>query len=131
MENARRGSFNIWIRTGLIAFDFPRKKDADAYQDTVRSDVRKGMHTPPAKSATVKEAAESWFDQVKANGMRGRGPAERTTLRQYRQHIDLHIVPRIGPVKLAKLTPKAVENFQKDLLANLKSTHGKESVHVL
>ena len=58
--------------------------------------------------------------------MRGRGPAERTTLRQYRQHIDLHIVPRIGHVKLANLTPKAVENFQKDLLENLNRPTAKK-----
>jgi integrase len=98
---------------------FSRKKDADAYQDTVRIEVRKGMHTPSSQSATVAEAAESWFDQVKANGMKGRGPAERTTLRQYRQHIKLHIVPKIGRLKLANLTPKGVEKFQKELLAEL------------
>jgi integrase len=98
---------------------FDRKKDADAYQDTVRTDVRKGMHTPPSKSATIAEAAEAWFDHVKANGMNGRGPAERATLRQYRQHIDLHIVPRIGRLKLSNLNAKGVERFQKDLLAGL------------
>jgi integrase len=102
------------------------KKEADAYQDKVRIDVRKGMHTPPSKSATVAEAAESWFDAVKANGMRGHGPAERTTLRQYRQHINLHIVPRIGAVKLAGLTPKLVEKFQKDLLETVNRPTAKK-----
>jgi integrase len=105
---------------------FDRKKDADAYQDTVRIDVRKGLHTPPSKSATVAEAAEAWFDHVKANGMNGRGPAERATLRQYRQHIDLHIVPRIGRAKLSSLTSKSVERFQKELLTGLSRALAKK-----
>jgi integrase len=98
---------------------FDKKKQAEAYHDLVRTDVRKGLHIAPSKSATVAEAAESWLNQVRANGMRGRGPAERTTLRQYRQHVNLHIVPRLGKVKLAELTPKAVENFQQGLLESL------------
>src|SRR6476646_6523158 len=105
---------------------FDRKKDADAYQDTVRIDVRKGLHTPSSQSPTVAEAAEAWFDQVKANGMNGRGPTERATLRQYRQHIDLHIVPRIGRVKLSNLTPKSVESFQKELLTGLSRALAKK-----
>jgi integrase len=95
---------------------FERKKDADAYHDSVRVDVRKGMHVAPSKSATVAEAAEKWIERVEANGMRGEGPAERTTIRQYRQHVDLHIVPRIGNIKLAALTKGGVELFCKGLL---------------
>jgi integrase len=92
---------------------FGKKKDADAYHDTVRVDVRQGIHTAPSKSVTVAEAAESWVKRVEADG------AERTTVRQYRQHINLHIVPRIGRTKLAHLTPKKVESFRDDLLLNL------------
>jgi len=98
---------------------FERKKEADAYHDLVRTDVRKGLHVAPSKSATVAEAADAWLNKVRANGMRGRGPAERATVRQYRQHINLHILPRIGKTKLANLTSTAVETFQKDLLESL------------
>ena len=107
---------------------FDRKKEADAHHDLVRTDVRKGLHIAPSKSATVAEAAENWLNQVRANGMRGRGPAERTTLRQYRQHVNLHIVPRLGKTKLAELTPKAVEDFQNDLLENLSRPLAKTAV---
>jgi integrase len=92
---------------------FDRKKDADDYHATVRVDVRQGVHTAPSKSVTIAEAAESWIKRVEADG------AERTTIRQYRQHIDLHIMPRIGKLKLAHLTPKKIEDFRDDLLANL------------
>jgi integrase len=92
---------------------FARKKDADAYHATVRVDVSKGAHTAPSKSITVAEAAESWIKRVEADGR------ERSTVRQYQQHADLHIVPKIGKVKLAHLTPKKVEDFRDDLLAKL------------
>ena len=49
----------------------------------------------------------------------GHGPAERSTIRQYRQHVDLHIVPRIGGINLAKLTQTRVETFRNDLLVEL------------
>ena len=92
---------------------FERKKDADAYHATVKVDVRRGLHTAPSKSATVAEAAESWIKRIEADGR------ERTTVRQYRQHVDLHIGPRIGTIKLADLTPKKIENFRDDMLAHL------------
>jgi len=90
---------------------FERKKEADDYHATVKVDIRHGIHTAPSKSPTVSEAAEAWIKAVEARD------AERTTVRQYRQHVDLHIVPRIGRVKVAELTPKSVEKFRDELLA--------------
>jgi integrase len=92
---------------------FDRKKDADAYHATVKVDVRHGVHTPPSKSVTVAEAAESWIKRVEAEGR------ERSTVAQYRQHVDLHIAPRIGRIKLSDLTPGKVETFRDELLAKL------------
>jgi integrase len=90
---------------------FERKKDADAYHATVRVDVGKGVHVAPSKSLTVAEAAEVWIKRVEADGR------ERTTIRQYRQHIDLHIVPRLGATKIAQLNVARVETFRDELLA--------------
>ena len=67
---------------------FASKKDADDYHATVKVDVRKGMHTAPSKSVTVAEAAESWIKLRRSERDEGRRPAERSTIRQYRQHID-------------------------------------------
>jgi integrase len=92
---------------------FERKKEADEYHATVRVDVGKGTHVAPNKSITVAEAAEVWIKRVEADGR------ERTTVRQYRQHIDLHIVPRLGATKLAHLTAVAIEKFRDDLLTDL------------
>ena len=65
------------------------------------------------------EAAERWISKVEANGMREDGPAERTTVRQYRQHINLHIVPRLRRYKMAELTTGIVEKFRDELLVDL------------
>jgi integrase len=92
---------------------FERKKDADARHATVKVDVRQGVHTAPSKSVTVTEAAEGWIKRVEADGL------ERATIREYRQHVDLHILPRIGRLKLAHLTSTRVEAFRDDLLAKL------------
>lgn len=92
---------------------FQRKKDADDYHAQVRVDVGKGTHVAPSKSATIAEAAELWINRVEAEGR------ERATIRQYRQHVNLHIVPRIGRVRLAELSPHKVEAFRDDLLANM------------
>ena len=92
---------------------FARKKDADDYRATVKVDVRAGTHTAPSKSVTVAVAADRWLNRVEAEGR------ERGTLAQYRQHVSLHIAPRIGKMKLASLTPTKVETFRDDLVANL------------
>src|SRR5262245_26722626 len=92
---------------------FEKKKEADAFHDTVRVDVRKGVHTPASKSPTVAEAAEIWIARVEADGR------ERTTVRQYRQHANLHIVPRLGAVKLSALSVSRCELLRDDLLLGL------------
>src|SRR5262249_26764760 len=82
---------------------FEKKKDADAYHATVKVDVRQGPHTAPSKSRTVAEAADAWIKGAEADGL------EASTLRQYRQHVNLHIAKRLGREKLAELTPGKIE----------------------
>lgn len=67
---------------------FERKKDADDYHSDVRVDVRKGLHTPRAKSITVAEAARDWISYIQAE------KRERSTVEQYSQHVRVHIAPR-------------------------------------
>ena len=88
---------------------FPTQREAKERHDHVRVDVRKGMHVPISKSPTVGEAAEIWIKRVEADGR------ERTTVRQYRQHIA-HLKPKIGSVKVAKLSVARVEALRDELL---------------
>jgi integrase len=92
---------------------FERKKDADSFQATVKVDIGRGVYTAPSKSVTVARAAEDWITYVEREGR------ERSTLAQYRQHVDRHIVPRIGREKLAGLTTPRINAFRDDMLANI------------
>jgi integrase len=85
---------------------FDRRRDADDYQTTVKSGIRAGTHTADHKSPTVAAAGRLWLQSREAQGV------ERSTLDQYRQHLELHIAPLIGGVKLSQLTVPAVREFE-------------------
>jgi integrase len=90
---------------------FETKKEADAWLVNARGEVQRGVHTPESTSITVAEAAELWIETSELERL------ERSTLRQYRNHVDLHIKPsRIGTEKLARLSTPAIEAFRDDLL---------------
>ena len=91
---------------------FDRRRDADAYHATVTVEVRQGTHTADSKSVTVAEAGRLWLASGEAAGL------EQTTLDYYRQHVELHIIPLIGAVKLSQLTAPMVRQFEDKLRAN-------------
>src|SRR5258708_292034 len=75
--------------------NFERRREPEAFHATVSVDVRKSIHAPDSRSVTVAEAARIWLDACAGRGL------ERATLAPYRQHVDLHIIPLIGAVKLS------------------------------
>ena len=99
---------------------FERKKDADAYEAQVSVDVGKGIHTPESKSVTVAQAAEDWLGYVGGEGR------ERSTLEAYSQHVRLHIVPRIGNEKLAKLTTPRIQALRDELIKSMSRPMAKK-----
>jgi integrase len=98
---------------------FQQKKKADAYEASVAVAVNAGTHVALDGSVAVADAAEDWIKRVAASGMRDEGPVERGTIKMYREHANLHIVPRIGRLKLSKLTRKDIEIFRDALLADM------------
>jgi integrase len=94
--------------------NFERKRDADAYHATVAIAVRAGIHTADSRSVTVARAGRFWLEEAIAAGL------ERTTQEHYRQHLELHIAPLIGAVKLTQLTVPAARAFE-DRLAQDRS----------
>lgn len=117
--NAKGESKEAWIvdtfdKDGIRHIQtFATKGEADDHAAKTRINVKRGMHTAPSKSVTVAEACDKWLKRGEADGL------ERSTIDQYRQHSQLHIIPRLGKIKLAKLTDEKVESFREDLLANL------------
>jgi integrase len=94
---------------------FKRKAEAEKHEDERKVAIRAGTHVPLDNNLTIADVAEKWIKKVEAN------ERERATVRQYRQHIRLHIVPRIGAVKLAKLTKGHIEGFRDGLISGDKA----------
>ena len=91
---------------------FARKRDADAYEITVRSNIANGIHS--TSRLTIAGAGEQWLADADAR-------LERSTVESYRQHLADHIVPFIGAVKLADLTVPLVRTFEDQLRAQGRS----------
>jgi hypothetical protein len=70
---------------------FKRKKDADAREAQVTVDIGKGVHVAPSKSVTVAEAGDLWIKACEEDEL------ERATVDSYKQHLRLHINPRLAP----------------------------------
>jgi len=99
---------------------FARRKDADAREAQVTVDVAKGIHTAPSKSITVAKAADDWIGYIEGEGR------ERTTIHRYREIVRLHIVPRIGNEKLAKLTTPRINVFRDELVKSMSRPMAKK-----
>jgi integrase len=89
---------------------FDKKRDADAYHDKVKNEVRAGTHTPISSSPTVAAAGRLWLERADEDEL------ERGTRDQYRQHLNLHIAPFIGEVKLGQLNLPMVRGFESSLV---------------
>jgi hypothetical protein len=89
---------------------FATKKAATAWLDIAKIEVANGVHTPASADITIREAGELWLRQGEADGL------EASTLRQYRQHLNLHILPFIGRIKLAELSPGHLQELRDRLL---------------
>src|SRR5262245_22711109 len=94
---------------------FTRKKAADSFALTAQLQVRDGTHVADADAITVAKAGELWIKTVEQESL------ERTTVEQYRQHLELHIAPFIGQVKLSRLNVPMVRAFADELRANGRS----------
>jgi integrase len=84
---------------------FSRKADADAYLLTVRGQVVAGVHVAESQSITVGAAANLWLEHVEEAGL------EHSTVLHYTQHVNEHIRPLIGGLKLTTVTTPRVYAF--------------------
>src|SRR6516225_1121850 len=75
---------------------FAKKGDAQTFWAKVKTEISAGIHS--SGPTTVAQAGEMWLASREAAEL------ERATLANYRLHLDMHIAPLIGKVKLADLT---------------------------
>src|SRR5262245_23574798 len=84
---------------------FKKKGAADAFAASSKIEVIEGTHVADSASVTVAQAADLWLTTAKNDGL------ERTTIEQYEQHLNLHILPFIGATKLSRLNAPTVRAF--------------------
>lgn len=95
---------------------FKRKKDADDWRTDAETEIKSGTHTAASTSITLSEACERWLRHGEFTKK-----LERSTIRQRRQHIDLHILPRFENQKLTALTTPMVNGYIDWLVENGRS----------
>ncbi len=92
------------------ARQFSTKKEAEAYANRARDEIRQGRHTHDRDSITVAVAADLWIAAGDAEGL------ERSTIKRYRELARLHVVPKFGELKLSQLTKAQVVEWRTELL---------------
>ena len=85
--------------------NFPTKGKAEDFLRKVSNELVMGTHTAASISPTVEEVTPLWIKSCE------RKKLESTTIQAYQEHIDLHILPFIGRVKLVDITSPAVKTF--------------------
>jgi len=90
---------------------FAKKTDAKVWLIQTEHDLTKGIHTPGSVSPTVKQAAALWLTRCQEKRL------EPMTLRQYQQHVQLHILPYLGSRKLAEFNAPAINAYADQLRA--------------
>lgn len=88
---------------------FRTQREADAYLAALRADIERGRWVDPvAGRATLTEYAWRWLSE--RSNLRPR------TRELYESELRLHILPTLGSVELARLTPARVRSWYADLL---------------
>ena len=90
---------------------FATKREAIAWRAEMQTEIKHGIHTPARVSITVAEAGARWLAQAQNDGL------EPSTIAQYRQHLEFHILPHLADVKLSELTAASVQDFRNTLIA--------------
>lgn len=81
----------------------------------------------PSLQITVEAHLRDWLDRKQA----GTEAVRPGTWNRYRQHLELHVIPTLGKVKLAKLTPAKLEQLYNEKLADGLSTGTVHNIAVV
>jgi len=89
---------------------FTTKRAAQEAIDRLRVNSREGTHVAIDRM-TVAEYLEAWGETL---AVAGRKPA---TVASYRRNLRVHVVPRLGGIRLQALTPMHLDKMYSELLA--------------
>lgn len=80
--------------------DFPRKAEARGFVETLSSVKSASRLLPPGHSGETMAQATALFLEACERGRDGSPALERTTVREYRERLDRHVLPVIGADRL-------------------------------
>ncbi len=86
---------------------FDTKKKAEAALRKARTGVDEGTYIAPTTIPTFREAAEEWIA--------GKSKKRLGTLSAWRAHLDLHLLPHLGDLRLDRIDAAVVERFRDKL----------------
>ena len=107
------------------ARQFATKKEAEAYADRARDEIRQGRHTHDRDSITVAIAANLWIAAAEAENL------ERSTIKRYRELSNLYIVPKFGALKLSQLAKAQVIEWRHELLTEKSRSMASKVIRAL
>lgn len=94
---------------------FAKKRDAEDYAHATHVEVARGTHVAPSASISIAKAGELWIASAKARNL------TQSTIDQYQQHLDLHIAPYLGRLRVSAFTLARTREFEDELRSAARS----------
>lgn len=95
---------------------FDLKKDAEDFLSRIKVDIKDGKYLTAKTAPLFREVAEQWFENK-----RNRRPS---TLVAWRTHLDRHLLPVFGDLRLSEIDVNTVE-ARRNAWLDQKPTHGR------
>lgn len=105
--------------------NFERKKEAEAFLDDVKRQLRDGTFVHDDATTTVGEAADIYIASSAVKTL------EPTTQSYYEQNVRLYIRPHLGHVLLTKLTEPMIREFLDDIVEEQSAAMAKRVLGTL
>lgn len=105
IRKTKAGSWEVDFRDlqkNRIQKTFQKHRDAVAFHDEVKTKIRSGEYVPPIPK-TFREVSEEWIKK--------KSDRRRSTVVHWRNHIDCHLNPKLGDMRLDKIDVELIEKF--------------------
>ncbi len=81
------------------------KKEAEQRLARILVEIGKGTYNPEKRTKTFKEVAETWYEMIVVPNKRPK------TVRYYRNHLDNHLLPFFGDIKINRINVSLIEKY--------------------
>ncbi len=99
---------------------FERKKEADAFRNTVAIEVQRGEYIPDKQTITVSAAVDQWLEHCE-DRVKVKDRIRPRTVNSFRCWVEAYIRPKLGHLLLTKVTHHTVQQFVDELAYDRKS----------